>query len=141
MNRGRSHKLIYLNPSWSSSSAASTDFPDPLLPLVSLVHCFRQVFQATSCIDTELLCIGFSWSSNLSSSMCNGPLVNITDKFALTSPAVFHMSCSSNLDNYGDRCKVASQLLFCMVLPPRHVQYSMQQSCVIAVKLFLQTFC
>ena len=31
------------------------DFPDPLSPSVSIVHCSRQVFKATSCIGTELL--------------------------------------------------------------------------------------
>ena len=35
--------------------AASKDFSDPLLPPVSIIHCSRQVLQATSCIGTELL--------------------------------------------------------------------------------------
>ena len=33
------------------------------------------------------------------------------------------------------------QLLFCGVLPPGLVQYSSQHSCVMAVKLFRNTFC
>ncbi len=50
-----------------------------------------------------------------------------------TSPAVSHMSGSSNLDSFHDGWWVAVQLLFCRVLPPG-------LSCIIAVKLFLQTF-
>ena len=37
------------------SCAAITDFPDPLLPFVSIVHRSRQVLQATSRIGIELL--------------------------------------------------------------------------------------
>ena len=40
-----------------SSCAASMDFPDPLRPFVSIVHCSWKVFQTTSCISTELLYI------------------------------------------------------------------------------------
>ena len=39
----------------SSCHAASTDLPDPLSPLVSIVHRSRQVFLATSCTATKLL--------------------------------------------------------------------------------------
>ena len=35
---------------------------------------------------------------------------------------------------------MAVQLLFCGVLPPGLVQFSSQHSCIMAVKLFLQTF-
>ena len=38
-----------------SCHATSTDFPDPLSSPDSIVHRSRQVFQATSCIGTELL--------------------------------------------------------------------------------------
>ena len=34
---------------------ARTDFPDPLSPLVFIVHRFREVYQATSRISIELL--------------------------------------------------------------------------------------
>ena len=37
---------------------SNTDFPDPLLPPVSIVYRSRQVLQVTSCIGTEQLCIG-----------------------------------------------------------------------------------
>ena len=38
------------------------DLPDPLSPPVSIAHRSRRVFQATSCIGTELLYTGSSWS-------------------------------------------------------------------------------
>ena len=78
------------------------DFPDLLLPAVSIVHHSQEVFQATSCISKELLYIGSSWSSNLCSSMCRGPQEYIAYEFILTSPAVSHMSDSSNLDSFRD---------------------------------------
>ena len=45
--------------------AISTDIPDPLSPPLPVVPCFRQVFRDTSCIYTELLYVGSSWSSCL----------------------------------------------------------------------------
>ena len=42
----------------SSSHATCMDLPNPLSPPVSIVHRSRQVFQAKSCIGTELLYIG-----------------------------------------------------------------------------------
>ena len=57
----------------SSCHVDSTYLPDPLPPPVSIVHHSREVFKATSCIGTELLYIGFSWSSNLCSSIWRGP--------------------------------------------------------------------
>ena len=39
----------YISSSSSSWRATCTDFPDPLLPFVSIIYRFRQVFQATSC--------------------------------------------------------------------------------------------
>ena len=137
---GRNSILIYPKPYISSSwCAASTDFPDPLLPLVSIVHCSWQVFQATSCIHTELLLIGSSWSPNPSSSVWRGPLEYIAYEFVLASPA---MSCKSlsNLDGFRDGWLVALQLLFCWLLPSGFVQYSSQHSWAIAVKLFLYMF-
>ena len=60
---------IYIYISSSSCRAASTNFPDPLSPPVSIVHRFPEVFQAISCIGTELVCLGFSLSSYHCSSM------------------------------------------------------------------------
>ena len=46
----------------SSCRAISTDIPDPLSPLLPIVHCFLQVLRATPRILTELLYVGSSWS-------------------------------------------------------------------------------
>ena len=54
-----------LSLSSSSCRAISTDIPDHLLPPLTIVYCFQQVFRATSCIGTELLYVGSSWSSCL----------------------------------------------------------------------------
>ena len=43
-----------------------------------------------------------SWSSCLCSPMWRGPQEYVTYKFVITSPAVSHMSCSSNLDSFCD---------------------------------------
>ena len=64
--------VYYVISSLSSCCAASTDLPDSLSLPVSIVHCSQEVFQAASCISTELLYIGSSWSSNFCSSMCSG---------------------------------------------------------------------
>ena len=56
----------------SSCHTISTDLPDPLLPPFSIVHCFQQVFRATSHISIELLYVGSSWLSCLCSSMWGG---------------------------------------------------------------------
>ena len=86
----------------SSCHAISTDIPDPLPPLFSIIHHFWYVFKATSCISTELLYVGSSWSSWLCSSMWGGPQEYVTYEFNSTSPAVSHMSGSSNLDSFRD---------------------------------------
>ena len=105
-----------------------------------LIHYFQEVFQATSYIGTELLYISSSWSSNFCSSMWRGPQEYISYKFVLTSSAVSRMSDSSNLDSFCDGWLVAVQLLCCGLLPQGLVQYSLQHSCVISIKLFLYTF-
>ena len=45
----------------SSSCAISTAIPDPLSPLLPIVHRIWQVLRATPRILTELLCVGLSW--------------------------------------------------------------------------------
>ena len=45
-------KCIYMSSSLSSCCVASTDIPDPLSPLLPIVHRFWQVFRATSRILT-----------------------------------------------------------------------------------------
>ena len=63
------------------------DFPDPLLPLITIVHHSQQVFYPTSCISTELLWIGSSWLPHHCSSAWGGPQKYITYEHTLTSPA------------------------------------------------------
>ena len=57
----------------SSCHAASTDIPDPLLPLFPIVHRLWQIFRATSRILTHLLYVCSSRSSCFSSAICGGP--------------------------------------------------------------------
>ena len=123
----------------SLGRAASTDFPDPLLPFFSVVHRSQQVLQATSCISTELLKILSRWLSNLCLSMWRGPPEFIAFEFVLTSPAVSCMSGLSNFDSFvmGGRWPYSC---CCGVLSPGLVQYGLQHSCAIAVKLLFHTF-
>ena len=62
----------------SSSRTISADIPDPISPPFSIIHCFQQVFKATSRIGTELLYVGSSWPSCLCSAMWRGPQEYIT---------------------------------------------------------------
>ena len=82
--------------------SAITDLPDPLPPPVSIIHRSWQVFKATSCISTELLYIGSSWSSCICSSLWRGPQEYVAYEFVFTSPAVSHMSGLFNLDSFCD---------------------------------------
>ena len=68
----------------SSCHAASMDLHDPLLSSVSIVHRSQEVLQVISCISTELLHIGSSWSSKLCSSMWRGPHEYTAYNFVLT---------------------------------------------------------
>ena len=96
---------IYFYISISSSYRnASTDLPDSHLQLVSIFRRSLEVFQATSCICTELLYIGSCWSSCLCSSMRRGPQEYIINEFILTSLAVSCNSGSSNLDSWTYSC-------------------------------------
>ena len=133
--------FIQIYTSSSSCRAASTDIPDPLLPLLPIVHRFREVFNATTPILTDLLYVCSSWSSRFCSTICGGPQEYITYELVPASPAVSCMSGSSSLNSFRDGRLVAVQLLPCGVLPPGLVQYCSQHSCVIAVQLLLQPFC
>ena len=119
----------------------STDIPDPLSPPLPIVHCFRQVLRATSCIGTELLYVCSSRLSYLCMSIWRGPQEYITYELVPTSPAASHMSGSSNFDSLHDGWSVAVQLLLCRGLSPGLVQYCSQHSCVVDVKFFLHPFC
>ena len=86
----------------SSCRAANMDIPDPLLPLLSIVHRLWQVFRATSRILTELLYVCSSWSSCICSAIYGGPSEYITYELVPATPAVSYMSGSSNLDSFRD---------------------------------------
>ena len=63
------YSLVYIDIKSSSCHAISTDIPDPLSPHLPIVQCFQQILRATSCIGTELLYVGLSWTSCLCSSL------------------------------------------------------------------------
>ena len=98
------HAYAKVSGSKSSSSwhNACTDLPNPLSTPVAIVHWSRKVFQAASCIGTELLYIGSCWKPNLCSSMWRGPQELIAYEFILIFAAVFRMSGSSILDSVRD---------------------------------------
>ena len=103
----------------SSCRAASMDLPDSLLPPISFVH----PSPATSCIGTELLYIGSSWSSNLCLSTRKG-----SHEYIFMSSSLLLQQCSAclvclALIVFHDGWLVAIQLLFCGVLPPGLFQY------------------
>ena len=102
----------------SPSRAISMGISDPLSLPLPTVHCFWQVLKATSCIGTELLYVGSSWTSCLCSSMWRGPQEYITKELVPTTPAVSCMSGSSSLDSFHDGWLVVVQLLLCRVLSP-----------------------
>ena len=93
---------IYIYIYISSCHDISTDIPDPLSPHLPIVHCFRQILRATFRIGTELLYVGSSWLSFLCSSIWRRPQEYITHEFIPTSPAVSHVSGSSNFDSFRD---------------------------------------
>ena len=67
------YQNIWISSS-SSCRAASTDIPDPLSPLLPIVHCFWLVFRATSCILTELLYVCSTWPSCFCSAIWGGSI-------------------------------------------------------------------
>ena len=72
----------------SSCRAGSIDIPDPLSPLLAIVHRLWQVFRATSRILTELLYVCSSYSPCFCSAICGGPEEYITYELVPASPAV-----------------------------------------------------
>ena len=134
------NNLAFYYPFSSSCRVISMDIHDPFLPPFSIIHCFQEVFRVTSRICKKLLYVGSSWSSCLCSSMWRGPQKYITYEFVPTSPAVSHMSGSSNLDSFRDGGKWPYSCCLVGVLPPGLVQYCSQHSSVVAIKLFLHTF-
>ena len=80
----------------------SKNIPNPFSLLLSIVHGFRQVFRATSCIGTEQLFVGPSWTSCLCSSVWRGPQEYVSYEYVPTSPAMYRMSGLSNFDSFRD---------------------------------------
>ena len=65
--------IVWILSSSSSYRAGSTDIPDPLSPLLPIVHRPRQVFRTTSCILTQLLNVRSCWSSCFCAAVCGDP--------------------------------------------------------------------
>ena len=130
-NNNNNNQLMQVWKTSSSSSsscrAASRDIPDPLSPLLRIVHRLWQVFRATSRILSELLNVCSSWSSCFCLAIRGGPLEYVTYELVPASPAVSCMCGSFNLDTFRDRRQVAVYLVPCGVLPPGFVQYCSQQ--------------
>ena len=124
----------------SSCRAASTDIPDPLSPLLPIVHRFWQVFRATSRILTKPRYVGSSLSSCFCLAIWWGPQENMTYDLVPASPAMSCVSDSFKFDSFRNGGSVAVQMGLCGVLPPGLVQNFSQHSYVVAVKLFLHPF-
>ena len=124
----------------SSCLAISTDIAFPLSPPLTIAHFFQQLFRGTPHICTDLQYVGSCWSSCLLFSIWRAPQEYITYELVPNSSAVSPMSSSSNFDGFRDGWSVGIQLLLCGMLPPGLVQYCLQHSCVVTVKLFLHTF-
>ena len=77
---------------YTSCRAASTDIPDPLSPLLPIVHRLWQVFRATSCFCPAI---------------CAGPLEYIPYELVPASPVESCMSGASSLDSFRDGRPVA----------------------------------
>ena len=94
------HTYIYIYIYiYISCRAASTDIPDPLSPLLPIVHRFWQVFWATSRILTELL---YSCMFKLPSCHMRGFIgVHYLWARLCFSSSVLHVS-QSNLDGFRD---------------------------------------
>ena len=63
-------QIICFKSSSSSDHATSMDIPDPLSPLLPIIHHLWQVFRTTSHILTELLYVCSSWSSCFCLAIC-----------------------------------------------------------------------
>ena len=98
-----SNEIVFIYTSPSSFRAISTDILDPFSPPIPIVHCFRQVFRVTSCINTDLLYVCSSWSPCLCSTMWRGPQEYIAYELVPTSPAASRMSGLSTFDSFRNR--------------------------------------
>ena len=105
-----------------------------------ILSCHPSLSSTASGFYTELLYVYSSWSPCLCSSMWRGPQEYISYELIPNSLAVSCTSGSSNFDSFRDGWQVAVQQLLCGVIPPGLVQYCLQHSCVVTVKLFLHAF-
>ena len=122
----------------SSCCAISTDIPDPVLPPLPIVHYFRQVFRATSCISTELLYVGSSWSSCFA---C--PCEGVHRSTSLMSSPLLLQHCPTCLILIvfvmgGSGCTAAA--LWVAASRTCSILLATFLCCVVAIKLFLHTF-
>ena len=83
-NKKQTDIYIYI----SSCCTISTDISDPLSTPLPIIHCFWQVFRATSSICTEQLYVCSSWTSCFCSSLWRDQQEYITYELIPTSPAV-----------------------------------------------------
>ena len=131
-----------MHPHSSSPSCRtiSTDIPEPFSPPFSIVHCFRQVFRATSHIGRELLHIGSCWLSCLCSSMWRDlnswqclyhpPRTN-TVTYKMLSRITFKTAHYTllilflKLVQSGEKCLVELYLKQCLSLPCLSMEFSL----------------
>ena len=83
-------------------------------PSVPIVHCSRLVLQATSSVRIELTSIISCRSVNTGTSMCWGPLKNVSSKFVPASPKVTRMYLF-NLHGWLLRLQVSGCPSYCHV--------------------------
>ena len=119
----------------SSCRAGSTDIPDPLLPLLPIVHRPREGLQGQ---HTVVLTLAAECMFVLVVLLLHGHVWGVHKSTSLMSLSLLLQQCpcmsgSSNLYNFRDRRQVAVQLVSCWVLPPGLVQDCTKHSFVIAV--------
>ena len=122
-----------ISSSWSySCRAASTDLPDPLSQLISIVHCSREAFKAISAIVYR-----YSQSRPAFACSCEGIHRNIS----LMSSSLLLQQCPACLIRLTwivPRWVVGGLIAAVFgSVPLGLVQYCLQHSCVIAFKLFI----
>ena len=78
----------------------------------------------------------FCWLADTGMSRCGSQHENVFHEFVLTSLVMASMCCLSNKDGWGERRKVAIELLFCRMLLSRLIQNSMQVTSISYVVFF-----
>ena len=54
--------------------SSHVEFHEYLLQVISIVHCFCQIFQTVYSVWTELMYVRLSWSAKTGVFMCGSPL-------------------------------------------------------------------